>query len=104
MKRTYYRVDEVADMLHVTPESVSSYVRAGKIYCDRTPSGQRVFTQEHIDAYLGNYPHTIIITRGLPASGKSTFAHNWVAEPPHNRVEINRDNTRAHSSAHQNSE
>lgn len=54
MKRTYYRVGEVADMLHVTPESVRAYVRAGKIHCDRTPSGQRVFTQEHIDAYLGN--------------------------------------------------
>lgn len=43
----------------------------------------------------GKHSHTIIITRGLPASGKSTFAHNWVAENPHNRVEINRDNTRA---------
>lgn len=38
--------------------------------------------------------HTLIITRGLPASGKSTFARAWVEEDPGNRVEINRDSTR----------
>lgn len=36
----------------------------------------------------------MIITRGVPASGKSTFARNWVAEMPDERVEINRDNIR----------
>ena len=39
-------------------------------------------------------PH-MIITRGLPASGKSTFAREWVNESPDNRVEVNRDNIRA---------
>lgn len=36
----------------------------------------------------------MIITRGLPASGKSTFASSWVTENPAERVEINRDNFR----------
>lgn len=35
------------------------------------------------------------ITRGLPASGKSTFAREWVAENPAQRVRVNRDDTRA---------
>lgn len=35
-----------------------------------------------------------IITRGFPASGKSTFAQAWVAEDPESRVEVNRDNIR----------
>lgn len=34
---------------------------------------------------------TIICTRGLPASGKSTWALAWVAADPQNRVRIGRD-------------
>lgn len=33
----------------------------------------------------------IIITRGLPASGKTTFARQWVAEDPEKRVLIEKD-------------
>lgn len=32
--------------------------------------------------------------RGIPASGKSTYAEKWIAEDPDNRVRINRDNIR----------
>lgn len=42
----------------------------------------------------GMNKNTLIIYRGLPASGKSTAAENWVAEDPETRIEINRDNTR----------
>lgn len=36
----------------------------------------------------------IIICRGLPASGKTTFAKAWVEEDPKNRVRVNRDDIR----------
>lgn len=36
----------------------------------------------------------VIITRGLPASGKSTFAREWVQEDPGNRVQIEKDEIR----------
>jgi predicted kinase len=36
----------------------------------------------------------IKLMRGLPASGKSTIAHAWVAEDPDWRVRINRDDLR----------
>lgn len=36
----------------------------------------------------------LVITRGLPASGKSTWALNWVAEDRANRVRVNRDDIR----------
>lgn len=36
----------------------------------------------------------IRLTRGLPASGKSTIAHEWVAEDPDWRVRVNRDDLR----------
>lgn len=38
----------------------------------------------------------IVLTRGLQASGKTTFARNWVAEDPDWRIRINRDDLRAH--------
>ena len=37
---------------------------------------------------------TLHITRGLPASGKSTWAREWVAEDPASRAEVNRDQLR----------
>lgn len=37
---------------------------------------------------------TIVLTRGLPASGKSTYARAWVAADPKNRVRVNRDDLR----------
>lgn len=36
----------------------------------------------------------VIVLRGLPGSGKSTWAKEWVAGDPDNRVRINRDDIR----------
>lgn len=36
----------------------------------------------------------IIFTRGVPASGKSTWAQKWVNQDPENRVRVNRDDIR----------
>lgn len=38
---------------------------------------------------------TLTITRGLPASGKTTWAKSWVAVDPAGRARINRDDFRA---------
>ena len=37
----------------------------------------------------------VIVLRGLPASGKTTFAKEWVAKDPTNRVRVNKDDLRA---------
>ena len=37
----------------------------------------------------------LVITRGLPASGKSTWAREWVAREPEHRARVNRDDLRA---------
>jgi predicted kinase len=37
----------------------------------------------------------LVITRGIPASGKSTWAKAWVAEDPTKRARLNRDDYRA---------
>ena len=36
----------------------------------------------------------LIVTRGVPASGKSTWAKAWVAEDPDHRARVNRDDIR----------
>lgn len=36
----------------------------------------------------------LIITKGLPGSGKTTFARNWVNESPELRIRVNRDDIR----------
>lgn len=36
----------------------------------------------------------IIVLRGIPASGKTTFAKSWVNEDPEHRVRFNRDDIR----------
>lgn len=38
---------------------------------------------------------SLVITRGLPASGKTTFARAWLAHDPANRARVNRDDLRA---------
>lgn len=40
-------------------------------------------------------PPLLIITRGLPASGKSTWAKSWVEVDPSTRARVNRDDLRA---------
>lgn len=37
----------------------------------------------------------LVITRGLPGSGKTTRARAWVAEDPKTRIRVNRDDSRA---------
>lgn len=37
----------------------------------------------------------LVITRGLPASGKTTWAKDWVAKNVHGRTRVNRDDLRA---------
>lgn len=38
---------------------------------------------------------TLYVVRGLPASGKTTWARAWVRQDPENRVRVNRDDLRA---------
>ncbi|MGW0486168.1 AAA family ATPase [Nonomuraea sp. NPDC003214] len=38
---------------------------------------------------------TLLFTRGLPGSGKTTFARTWVADDPASRARVNKDDLRA---------
>lgn len=43
---------------------------------------------------LVSMSQVLFIVRGIPASGKSTFAVKWVSEDPLNRARVNRDDIR----------
>ncbi len=43
---------------------------------------------------MQNKNQELVILRGLQGSGKTTFAHQWVAENPDWRFRVNRDDTR----------
>lgn len=64
MRKTL-RIHKVAEQLGVSTSSVRLYVKDGKLDCSYTPSGQRVFTQEQVDRFLGveEEPKTVFYTR-----------------------------------------
>jgi len=37
---------------------------------------------------------TVLVLRGIPASGKSSFARQWLSQDPYNRARVNRDDIR----------
>lgn len=37
----------------------------------------------------------LVITQGIPGSGKTTFARAWVEEDPQGRIRVNRDDIRS---------
>lgn len=49
----HYKVMHVAEKLGVSASTIRKYVNEGKLQCDYTPAGQRIFTQKHIDDFLG---------------------------------------------------
>lgn len=48
-----------------------------------------------MDIYKEYNMNRLIICRGLPASGKTTWAKEWVMKDPGNRVRINLDDIRS---------
>ena len=52
----FLRIHEVAEQLKVSPSMVRVYANKGQISFDLTPSKQRVFTQAHVDEFLGKTP------------------------------------------------
>ncbi len=49
---------------------------------------------ETLERPVGKIPPALIITRGIPGSGKSTWAREWVSHNPAVRARVNRDDLR----------
>ena len=63
----WLRVQQAADLLGVSPNTVRRWVAQGRIACRRTPSGQRRFLADDLERVLGNgHP----ASRERPAASK----------------------------------
>jgi excisionase family DNA binding protein len=51
-KPTYLRAAEVAELLHVTPKTVSRWAHEGKLPCLRTLGGHRRYPEREIRALI----------------------------------------------------
>jgi len=49
----HLRIGDVAKQLHVSTQMVRNYANQSKLAGTTTPGGQRVFTQEQVDSFLG---------------------------------------------------
>lgn len=49
----FLKVKDVAAQLRVSGSTVRYYVNSGLLECNYTPKGQRVFTQNQVDTFLG---------------------------------------------------
>lgn len=49
----YYRVGQAADIIGVSASTLRRYTAEGRIHETRNPAGQRTYTQETIDKFLG---------------------------------------------------
>ena len=56
----FMRIGEAATALNVHVTTMRNYAKSGRINFDLTPSGQRVFTQKHLDEFLGRTNDTNI--------------------------------------------
>lgn len=74
--RNYLRVHEVAAQLGVSTSMVRIYVTKGLLDCSYTPSGQRIFTQEAINSFLGNNTPEEHVYYTRSSSGDKTLLRN----------------------------
>ena len=53
MIKRWYKAGEAADYLGVNYYTLRNYVAAGKLEYRTTPGGQKIYSQGHLDAFLG---------------------------------------------------
>ena len=51
------RIGEAAKRLHVTTQTVRTYIKQGKLECDYTPNGQRIINERQLNDFLGTIPN-----------------------------------------------
>ena len=56
-QKSWYKAGEAADYLHISYQTLRKYTIQGKIECDQSPAGQRIYTKAQLDRFLGNDPN-----------------------------------------------
>lgn len=58
MMRKWLKASEAAEYLHVSYPTLRKYVDSGMLKHDTTPGGQRVYTYEQLNEFMGRDPET----------------------------------------------
>lgn len=74
----YYTLKQASDYLKVTPQTIRNYTNSGKLECERTPGGQRRFTQQQLDSFLGKTPTDKIIFYARSSKGDKTAIQSQI--------------------------
>lgn len=74
------RVKQVADQLKISTSTVRKYAREGLIEYSLNPAGQRVFTQEAIDNFLGEDKTVIRVFYIRSSSGDKKLLENQIQQ------------------------
>lgn len=74
------RVNQVAKQLKISPSTVRKYANEGRIKHDLNPAGQRVFTQENIDEFLGIEKTKTIAFYVRSSSGNKELINSQIKE------------------------
>lgn len=51
--KKFYRVQEAANQIGISGTTLRVYTTQGRIESNRNPAGQRIYSQAHIDVFLG---------------------------------------------------
>ena len=51
--KTWYKAGEAADYLRISYQTLRKYTLEGKIECEKSPAGQRIYTKVQLDRFLG---------------------------------------------------
>ena len=78
----YFRIAQFAERVGRATSTIRRWESEGKLVPDRLPSGQRVFTQEHIDKVLGITPKnrkTVVYSRVSSRNQKDDLENQVMA-------------------------
>ena len=53
LSMSFYNSTQFSKLIGVTNATLLKWDKEGKLVADRNPSGRRVYTEEHIQLYLG---------------------------------------------------
>lgn len=74
------RVNDVAKQLRVSPSTVRKYSNEGRIQHDLNPAGQRVYTQEQVNKFLGLKEEIIKVFYVRSSSGNKSLLQSQINE------------------------
>lgn len=75
----YYRIKDAAAILGVGPSALRSYTNQGLVECTFNPAGQRIYTMEQLQAFMGTLNDPVSVFYVRSSDGDSVKMGNQAA-------------------------